>query len=154
MNSLMHRAQDKDIGDLPAAIDKFEREVARFKERTGLEFPEMLKMPILLQMVPPVVRREVEIQFRISGVDKTYGTLSRQLVEQANESRYRGIRRDPNAVDIGTFARAPEAGQSKPESDIDDREWAEYVEGKNQEYEHWKSQCATQMPLLKSSSTG
>ena len=87
----------------------------------------MLKMPILLQMVPPVVRREVEIQFRISGVDKTYGTLSRQLVEQANESRYRGVRRDPNAMDVGTFARASEAGQLKPEANMDDQEWAEYV---------------------------
>ena len=48
MNSLMHQAQVKDISVLPAAIDNFEREVARFKQRTGLEFPEMLKMPILL----------------------------------------------------------------------------------------------------------
>ena len=63
-------------------------------------------MPILLQMVPPAVRREVEIKFRISGVDRTYGILSRQLVDQANEFRYRGIRCDPNAMDVSTFARA------------------------------------------------
>ena len=128
MSSLIYQAQVKDIGDLPAAIDQFEREVVRFKERTGLEFPEMLKMPILLQMVPPAVRRAVEIKFRISGVDRTYGALSRQLVEQANASRYRGIRRDPNAMDVSTFARAPEMGQPRPEVIMNEQEWAEFFE--------------------------
>ena len=91
-------------------------------------------MPILLQMVPPAFRWEVEIQFRISGVDRTYGTLSRQLVEQANKSRYRGIRRDPNAMDVSTFARAPEMSQPRSEVNMNEQEWAEFVESKNQSF--------------------
>ena len=90
LTSLMHQTAVKSMAEMPAAIDRIEKDIRTFNDRTGETFPEMFKMPILLQLIPPAYKREIEASFRISGADKSYETLSRHLVDQGNEARYRG----------------------------------------------------------------
>ena len=92
---------------MPAAIDKFEKEVRTLKDRTRAEFPEVLNMRILLQMISPSYRREVEAQFRISGADRSYEVLSRQLFDQGNEARYK-FKKGLNDMQADAFATQPE----------------------------------------------
>ena len=72
INSLMHQSQCTDVADMPAAIDKSEKELRTCKDRTGADFPEVLNMPILLQMMPPSYRREFEAQLGISYAHRSY----------------------------------------------------------------------------------
>ena len=39
-------------GDLPAAIANFQKDLNIFRERTDGEYPEVLKLPFLFQMIP------------------------------------------------------------------------------------------------------
>ena len=71
MKSLMHQYQVKTISAMPAAIAKFEKDVKVFFDRTDETFPEVLKLPILLQMIPAAWKEEIEAQFRVPGAAKT-----------------------------------------------------------------------------------
>ena len=100
MNSLMHQHQVKSISAMPAAIAKFEKDLKVFFDRTGETFPEVLKLPILLQMVPAAWKKEIEAQFRVPGAAKTYEALSNMVCGIGNEERYKeGRRGDDMEVD-------------------------------------------------------
>ena len=86
-NSLMHQTQCKSIVDLPAAVLIFERDCKTFNERTGETFPQLLKLPILLQMIPAAWKKEMEAQFRVTGQDKSYKKLSQTLIDLGNKER-------------------------------------------------------------------
>ena len=64
MNSIMHQTAAKSISQMPAAIAKFEKDLKVFHERTGEAFPEVLKLPILIQMIPSSWKKEFETQLR------------------------------------------------------------------------------------------
>ena len=83
MNDLMHQTMCKNMSDMPAAIDKFEKDIRMFKDRTGQDFPEILKMPLLLQMIPTIWKREVDARFRLTGSDKTYAPYPKNLLTMA-----------------------------------------------------------------------
>ena len=96
MNSLMHGKVCKSIADMPIAIADFEKNLKVFSERTGETFPNILKLPILMQMVPISWKKEVEAHFRVPGATKTYESLSDMLCGVGNEERYKDRRKDPN----------------------------------------------------------
>ena len=99
INSLMRQLQCKDVSNIPAAINKFEKDLCTLKDR--------MTMPILLLMIPTTDLREVEDQLRISGADRTCEVLSRQLCDQDSEARYK-FKRSPNDMQFDTLATQPE----------------------------------------------
>ena len=88
MSAIMHQAQVKNISEIPAAIAKFEKDLKTFREITDNEFPEVLKLPILIQMIPNNWKKELEAQFRLAGATRTYDHLASQLLAIGNEERY------------------------------------------------------------------
>ena len=70
VNAMMRQTQAKHISDMPASIAKFEKDIKTFETRTGKEFPEMMKLPILIQMIPASWKKEFETHWRSPGVDK------------------------------------------------------------------------------------
>ena len=105
MNSIMKRTPVKHISEMPAAIAKFEKELKVFREKSGTEFPQMLKLPILMQMIPANWKKEFETQFRNPMVEKTYESLSGQLIGIGTEERYLETRRSGDDMDVDALAR-------------------------------------------------
>ena len=100
MNSLMHGKVCKSIADMPIAIADFEKNLKVFSERTGQTFPNILKLPILMQMVPLSWKKEVEAHFRVPSATKTYESLSDMLCGVGNEERYKDRCKDPNDMEL------------------------------------------------------
>lgn len=53
MSAIMRQNPVKHISEIPVATAKFEKDLKVFRERTGTGFPEVLKLPLLLQMIRP-----------------------------------------------------------------------------------------------------
>ena len=88
MNSIMHQTPASSILQMLAAIAKFEKDLKVFHERTGEAFPEVVKLPILIQMIPTSWKKEFETQLRARGAIKTNEALAQQLANLGNEERY------------------------------------------------------------------
>ena len=52
MNSIVHQTSAKSISAMPSAISKFEKDLKLLHERAGQAFPDVRKLPILIQMLP------------------------------------------------------------------------------------------------------
>ena len=89
MNSIMHQKAVRHISEMPAAISKFEKDLKVFRERVGSDFPEILKLPILMQMIPQSWKKEFDSQFRNPTAVKSYEALSAQLIGIGSEERYK-----------------------------------------------------------------
>ena len=76
MNAIMKQTQVKHISAMPAAIAKFEKDLQVFRTRTSTEFPDILKLPILIQMIPTSWKKEFEAQWRVPGAEKKYDSLA------------------------------------------------------------------------------
>ena len=133
MNSLMHQPRCKTMAELPGAIDKWEQSVKQYEERSSELFPEVMKMPVLMQMVPAKNLEQILYKYRM-GSDKNYQKFSQNLVEFSIESRYEARRAGGNDMDVDALARAgiiTEAQKSDPNSDHHDdyyteEQWALY----------------------------
>ena len=130
MNSLMHQSQCKAIVDLPAAVSKFERDCKTFHERTGEVFPQLLKLPILLQMIPAAWKKEMEAQFRVTGQDKSYEKLSQTLIDLGNKERNKDAK-NPDDMVVDPCGRDHE--EHEGEKEYDDAAWAEYTANRAEE---------------------
>ena len=130
MNSLMHQTQCKSIVDLPAAVSKFERDCKTFQERTGELFPQMMKLPILLQMIPAAWKKEMESQFRVNGQDKSYEKLSQTLIDLGNKERNTNSK-NPDDMVVDPCGRDRE--EQEGEGEYDDDAWAEYAASRAEE---------------------
>ena len=143
MNSIMKQSQVKHISDLPASIAKFEKDLKIFRERTESEFPEVLKLPILIQMIPANWKKEFETQFRTPGSTKTYDSLVAQLLSIGNEERY-NARRGPDDMDTDAVEAArAKSLEGKPANhddfDYTDEQWAAHAQELQEELD-WLGQ--------------
>ena len=139
MNAIMRQPMVKNIADLPGAIAKFEKDLKTFRERTDNEFPEMLKLPILIQMIPQSWKKEFEAQFRVPGAERTYESLVGQLLAIGNEERYLSGKRGPDDMDTDNLEKNFPNGYSQEER----QDMYEGVEPSDREYtsqevEHWE----------------
>ena len=127
MNAIMKQSPTKHISEIPMAIAKFEKDLKVFRERTDSEFPEVLKLPILIQMIPTAWKREFETQFRTPGSTKTYEALASQLIAIGNEERYNAGKRGPDDMDTDALERAKsESEAAGVEQDYTAEQWDEY----------------------------
>ena len=104
MNAIMQQKTVKHISEMPAAIARFEKDLKVFSERVGTEFPAILKLPILTQMIPPSWKKEFDAQFRNPSIEKSYEALAAQLIGIGSEERYMERRRGPDEMDVDALA--------------------------------------------------
>ena len=106
MSSIMHQTAAESISQMPASTAKFEKDLKVFHDRTGEAFPEVLKLPILIQMIPSSRKKEFETLLRASGAIKTCEALAQQLANLGHEERYTENRLGHNDMDIDAADRA------------------------------------------------
>ena len=147
MNSLMHQSQCKSIVDLPAAVSKFERDCKTFHERTGESFPQLLKLPILLQMIPAAWKKEMEAQFRVTGQDKSYEKLSQTLIDLGNKERNKDTKNPDDMV-------VDPCGKEEEEREYDDAAWAEYAANRAEEISVKQRALEEELDWMGSKGTG
>ena len=73
------------MGDLLGAIDLSELNVKQYEESNGEPFPEVMKMPVLMQIVPAWELESVLFRYW-TNPEKDYLGFSKQLVESGNET--------------------------------------------------------------------
>ena len=62
-NALTNPERAKDMAALAEAIDQWEARMIKWEERLGQKFPEIMKIPALIQMVPTSHINEIEWRF-------------------------------------------------------------------------------------------
>ena len=87
MLSLMQRKQCSNISELPAAVDQLEKDLRGYDARSSSPFPENLKMPLLIQMIPKAYKHEIEMKFQMGQRD--YAKLAADITRFSNDARVR-----------------------------------------------------------------
>ena len=85
--SLMARERCKDIVELPAAIEKWQRDLNAYQERTGEKMPERWSVPVLFRMIPLKNYQEVKLRWR-QDKDKNITKFMSGLMEWANDLKF------------------------------------------------------------------
>ena len=130
INTLMHPIRCKSMSELPSTIEKWEASMRQYEDRSGESFPESMKMPILMQMIPTRDLDRVLYRFRMTpGTD--YSNFSKQLVEFGIERRYEAMRgsgatpMDLDEVDGGRKS-APTEPSYAPLEEYTAEQWREW----------------------------
>ena len=93
-------------------------------------FPELLKLPILLQMIPAAWKKEMEAQFRVTGQDKSYEKLSQTLIDLGNKERNKDAK---NPDDMVVDPCGCDNEEHEGDKEYDDAAWAEYTANRAEE---------------------
>ncbi len=116
MTSLLSRERCKDIGDLPAAIERWTRDLQLYERKTGQTLPREWRVPIIFQMVPKANFTEVKSRWQLSAT-KDITKFAQELVVFANDLKHEQAKtRGPTAMEVDSVQR-----------DYTDEEWDEYV---------------------------
>ena len=75
------------MAELPAAIDQWESNITKFEDRSGQKFPEIMKMPVLMQMIPAKDLEQVLYKYRMNP-EKDYARFSVQLLLVGGNLRF------------------------------------------------------------------
>ncbi len=86
MTSLLTRERCRDIGELPAAIEKWTRDLGTYEKKTGKTLEKEWRVPIIFQMVPAKQYSEVKARWQLNA-EKDITKFSQELVTWANELR-------------------------------------------------------------------
>ena len=142
MNALMHQSRARNMTELPAAIDTWEASVRKFEERSGEMFPEVMRMPVLMQMIPAKDLEQVLYKYRMNP-EKDYATFANQLKDFGLEKRYESRRAGGggNDMDVDNAEPAKEIIPPGEGLDYSDDQWKEY-------YSYVEDQIAAQQEEL------
>ena len=69
MTLLLSRKQCPSLNELPAAIDKLERDLRNYETNTNLVFPPEWKIPLLLQLMPVSHQKELQMKYTMGERD-------------------------------------------------------------------------------------
>ncbi len=89
MTKLLTRERCTSVAQIPAAVDKFEKEIAAYEIRSNNPFPPEWKTPILLKMLPKKEADELNMKFG----------LGENGLHQARHVPGRILQRDPRGRD-------------------------------------------------------
>lgn len=107
--SLMTRDRCKDIVDLPAAIERWQRDLNLYQERTGEKMPERWSVPVLFRMIPLKNYQEVKLRWR-QDKDKNITKFMSSLLEWANDLKFDQRRqRGPKPMDVDAVSPEKDA---------------------------------------------
>ena len=77
----------KDIAELPAAIEKWTRDLSLYEKKTGKTLPKEWRVPILFQMVPERNYSEIKARWQLNAT-KDITTFAQELVIYATELKH------------------------------------------------------------------
>ena len=98
--SLMSRPRCKDIVELPAAIERWQRDMNAYQERTGEKMPERWSVPVLFRMIPDKNYNEVKLRWR-QDPEKDITKFMAALMQWANDLKFDQRRqRGPKQMDV------------------------------------------------------
>ncbi len=117
MTSLLTRERCKDVGELPAAIERWTRDLTLYERKTGQTLPKEWRVPILFQMVPKANYTEVKSRWQLNA-DKDITKFAQELVVFANDLKHEQTRgRGPTPMDVDMLHN----------HEYTDEEWTDYI---------------------------
>ena len=69
VTAMMARKQVKNLEDLPAAIDVFEKDMKLYEATMGVEFPKEMRLPMLLKLMPDAYREDLQRKYAVGQRD-------------------------------------------------------------------------------------
>ena len=85
MTLLLSRKQCANLSDLPAAIDKLERDLRNYETNTSLVFPAEWKIPLLLQLMPASHQKELQMKYTMG--ERDFSKMVSNITGFATEAR-------------------------------------------------------------------
>ena len=85
MTLLLSRKQCATLADLPAAIDKLERDLRNYEANTNLTFPSEWKIPLLLQLMPASHQKELQMKYTLG--ERDFAKMVANVTGFATEAR-------------------------------------------------------------------
>ena len=127
MTSLLTRERCKNIGELPAAIEKWNRDLSLYERKTGKTLEKEWRVPIIFQMVPAANMSEIKARWQLNA-KKDITDFAQELIIYANDLSHEQRRgRGPAAMDVDNLGRGQGQGQGQGEEDYTEAEWDDYV---------------------------
>ena len=120
MNALMNPSAAKTLSELPAAIDRFERNLRTYEAKTGRQFPPEWKTPIFMKLVPKTHLEQIQHKYQMGMRD--YETLCSQVRAFSQEAWHVGRGVDDMQVDT-VAAKGTGPGGGSGNTDADWQEW-------------------------------
>ena len=113
---VMSRQACRSIADLPAAIDRMERDLCHYDAMSGHHYPEELKILLLIQLFPERDARHLRMKFG----SVNYQQYRDEVLAFSNEERVAGNHRGGKAMDVDGLT---DTGAKT----YTDEEWEEYA---------------------------
>ena len=102
---LMNPSRAKDMPALSEAITKWQNRVIKWEARNAVKFPEIMKVPALMAMIPASYTAEIE--WRFASDLSNFDTLVKAVKEYATHQRLsKFAKNDPDKMDIDALERA------------------------------------------------
>ena len=116
MTLLLSRKQCANLSDLPAAIDKLERDLRNYEANTNLVFPAEWKIPLLLQLMPASHQKELQMKYTMG--ERDFSKMVSNVAGFATEAR---ILENRGRKDMDVDLQVRENPQ-----EYNDEEWTEH----------------------------
>lgn len=107
MTSLMHRERCKSMNELPAALERWTRDLQQYEKKSGKSLQEDMRAPIIFQMIPEKNYADIKLRWK-QNKDKDIKKFIVELIDYANELRFeqpRGIGKGPSPMDVDALAK-------------------------------------------------
>ena len=88
LDQVTHMLQRKacaNLSDIPAAVDKLERDFREYELRSPHKFPQEWKLPLLRELLPAAHRKDLDMKFTLG--EKDYQKMAQDIVKYVNEHR-------------------------------------------------------------------
>ncbi len=118
MTHMLKREQCKDLSELPAMIDKLEKDIRLYEQNNDKAFPEEWKIPLLRDILPTLYKKEIEMKFTLGAKD--YSKMAEEITNFANETRVTKSRGYAD-MDVDTLRT------DEPANEYTDQEWTDYL---------------------------
>ncbi len=119
--SLMSRERCKDIVELPSAIERWQRDLNAYQERTGERMPERWSVPVLFKLIPTKHYTEVKLRWR-QDPEKNIVKFMASLMQWANDLKFEQRRqRGQRPMEVDAVAPA------KDDNGYTLADWNEYA---------------------------
>ena len=108
MTALLSRDRCKNISELPAAIEKWTRDLSTYERKTGKTLEKEWRVPIIFQMIPKANYTEIKARWQLNK-EKDITVFAQELVLYANDLKHEQARdRGPSAMDVDLLRRENE----------------------------------------------
>ena len=120
MTGLLARKRCKDLTDLPAVIDRLERDLRNYEISTSMNFPPEWKIPLLLQLMPESHAREMTMKYTMG--ERDFSKMVSNITGFATEARVLE-NRGRKEIDVDNIQpEQPEQPEHSPQ------DWTEYCQ--------------------------